>query len=154
MLAKTKYFGEVDFEEDKILTFENGIFGFEQYHRFILLYGDKEKNDSISWFQSLDEPNLALPVISPSLVMEEYNPTIEDELLKSLGDLKLENLIILLTLTVPKDLTKMTTNLKAPLVINIATKRGCQVVAENKDYMVKYPVYEIFSKMSEQKGEL
>ena len=36
MLAKTRFFGEVDIEEEKILTFDNGIMGFEdmKYHGF------------------------------------------------------------------------------------------------------------------------
>ena len=29
MLAQTRFFGEVDIDEEKILTFDNGIIGFE-----------------------------------------------------------------------------------------------------------------------------
>ena len=41
----------------------------------------------ISWLQSLNEPGLALPVINPVLVMEDYNPVVEEELLSGLGEL-------------------------------------------------------------------
>ena len=34
MLAKTRFFGEVDIEEEKILTFDNGIMGFEDMKRW------------------------------------------------------------------------------------------------------------------------
>lgn len=155
MLVQTKHFGEIDLDEDKILTFEQGIFGFEECKKFTLLYdSDDDVRSNISWFQCLDNVELALPVISPSLVMEEYNPIIEDELLEGLGDITQENVVVLLTLTVPGDLTNMTTNLKAPLIINADTKKGCQVVAENSEYVIKYPVYELFSKKPTKKGDM
>jgi flagellar assembly factor FliW len=154
MLVKTKYFGEIELGEDKILTFEGGIFGFEECRRFTILYNNEEgERPSISWLQSIEMQELAIPVISPSLIMETYNPIVNDDVLASLGELSDDNIVIMLTLTVPSDLTKMTTNLKAPIIINSDTKYGCQIVAENDDYMIKYPVYDMLNK-SEKKGEM
>ena len=66
MLAKTRFFGEVDIEEEKILTFDNGIMGFEDMKRWTIIYDiDKGPDGPISWFQSLDFAGIALPVISP-----------------------------------------------------------------------------------------
>ena len=62
-----------------------------------------------------------------------------------------ENTAIFLTLTVPSDITKMTTNLKAPIIINADTKKGCQVIAENPEYVVKYNIYDVIQKMKEKK---
>lgn len=155
MLIRTKYFGEVELDEEKVLTFEKGILGFESFTKYTILYDLEEGSDTkISWFQSLDEPALALPVINPLLVKEDYNPIVEDEVLKSLGEFQDENLVILLTLTVPSDLSKMATNLKAPLVINSSTRKGCQVVVENSDYEIKYNVYDILQQLKEKKGEM
>lgn len=152
MLIKTKHFGEIDLEEDKIITFENGIMGFEECKRYTIFYDSgSEKRPAVSWLQSLDEPALALPVINPLLVKPDYNPTVEDELLAGLGDLTEENLAIFVTLTVPSDITKMTSNLKAPFIINADTRRGCQIVADNPDYPVKYPVYDYFRQLKEAK---
>lgn len=154
MLVNTKHFGEIDLDDNKILTFENGILGFEDYKRYTILYDNEDdKRSVISWFQSIDEPTLALPVIYPTLVNNDYNPIVEDEILNSLGTLTEDNLVILLTLTVPSDLTKMTTNLKAPIIINADTRQGCQVVAENEDYVIKYNVYDIFQKAKKARGE-
>lgn len=141
MLVDTRCFGTIDLAEDKIITFERGIFGFEDCKRYTILYDIEGKDVKISWLQSLDEAALALPVISPLLVKPDYNPVIEDELLEGLGELKDENLVVFLTVTVPPDVKNTTVNLKAPIIINADTKRGCQVVAENTDYLVKYNVY-------------
>lgn len=153
MLVKTKYFGEIDLDEEKVIIFEQGIMGFENYKKYTILY-DVEDGDSgsISWLQSLEEASLAIPVINPLLVKPDYNPIVEDEILKSLGEVNEENIVILLTMTVPSDFTKMSVNLKAPFVINSDTKKGCQVIAENQDYQVKYNVFSIFQKMKNEKG--
>lgn len=152
MIVKTKHFGEIDLAEDKILTFENGIMGFEDCKRYTILYNNESgERPVISWLQSLDEQGLALPVINPLFAREDYNPMIEDELLAGLGELTEDNQVIFVTLTVPKDLTKMTANLKAPIVINADTKKGCQIIVENSDYVVKYPVYESFARAKQEK---
>ncbi|MGN1083881.1 MAG: flagellar assembly protein FliW [Lachnospiraceae bacterium] len=154
MLVKTRHFGEIDLDENKVITFEDGIIGFEHCKRYTILYNNEEGNGStISWLQSLDEPQLALPVISPLSVMADYNPIVEDEVLAPLGELTEENIIILLTLSVPSDITKMSANLKAPLIINADTKKGCQIIAENPDYVIKYNIYEQVKKCKEAKGE-
>lgn len=152
MLIKTRCFGDIDLEEDKILTFDNGIMGFEDCKRFTILYDNEEENTPvISWLQSLDEQDFAIPVINPLVVKPDYNPVVEDELLSSLGELTEENVVILLSITVPSDLKKMTANLKAPFILNADTKKGCQIIVENSDYEIKYSIYDILEKM--KKGE-
>ncbi|MCI8408562.1 MAG: flagellar assembly protein FliW [Lachnospiraceae bacterium] len=154
MLVKTKYFGEIDLTEDKILEFENGIMGFEEYTRYTILYDrEEEKKGNIMWFQSVEEPALALPVISPFYVKKDYNPEVSEELLQPLGEINEENLCILLTLTVPGNVKQTTANLKAPLIVNADTRKGCQAIVENADYEVKYNVYEAIQKMKEEEGD-
>lgn len=151
MVVQTKYFGELDLPEEKVITLERGLIGFDDYKRYTILYdNEKEERPAISWLQSMDEPGLALPVISPLLVKQDYNPVVEDELLKGIGELSEENLIILLTLTVPEDVEQMTTNLKAPIIINSDTRKGVQLIVENQDYDIKYRVYDVLKK---KKGE-
>lgn len=151
MLVQTRYFGEINLSDDKIITLERGLIGFDEYKRFTLLYdNEKEEHPAISWLQSLDEPSLALPVVSPLLVKSDYNPVVEDELLMNIGELTEENIIILLTLTVPENIKDMTANLKAPIIINSDTRKGVQLIVENQDYEVKYNVYKV---LKERKGE-
>lgn len=150
MLIQTKYFGEIDLTEEKIITLERGLFGFEEFKKYTILY-DYEKKDgaNISWFQSVDEPTLALPVINPLLVKEDYNPVVEDELLSGIGEISEENLVILLTMTVPADIKEMSVNLKAPIIINADTKKGVQLIVENQDYEVKYKIYDLLKEKKE-----
>ena len=155
MLVKTKYFGEIDLTEDKIITLDNGLMGVENYKKYTILYdSEADGQPNISWLQSVEEPGLALPVISPFLVKPDYNPVVEDEVLKPLGELNEENLAIFLVLTVPSRPEEVTANLKAPVIINADTRQGCQIIVENKDYVIKYKVYDAIQKMKEEKGEM
>lgn len=144
MLVKTRYFGEIDLAEDKVINFEEGIFGFEEYKRFTLLYNsESETRPAISWLQCVDEEGLALPVMLPTVVKPDYNPIVEDGVLAQLGEWDENNISVLVTLTVPSDLTLMTCNLKAPIIINTDNMKGCQVVVENPDYEIRYKIYDI-----------
>lgn len=149
MLVKTKFFGEVDLPEEKIVTFDRGIIGFEDLKRYTILYDCEKEETNISWLQSVEEPDFAMPIIKPWLVKEDYNPVVEDELLNGLGELTEENLVILLTMNVPPDLTQMSVNLKAPIIINSDTRKGAQIVVENQDYVIKYRVYDILKNKKE-----
>lgn len=149
MLVKTKFFGEIELPEEKILTLDRGLIGLEQYKKYTILYDCEKEEANISWLQSLEEPALALPVIKPWIVKEDYNPIVEDELLGGLGELTEDNLVILLTVTVPEEIEEMSVNLKAPIVINADTRKGAQIVVENKDYEVKYKIYDILQEEKE-----
>lgn len=154
MLVKTKFFGEVELLDEKILEFPNGIIGFEGFTKFAILYDEEDKSETrINWLQSLEEPVLALPVIDPLAIVKDYAPIIEDELLVPLGNPSDEDLLFLLAMTVPSDMTKVTANMKAPFIINTVTKKGLQLIVENEDYPVKYNVYESVQKMKEKAGE-
>ncbi|MBQ3513287.1 MAG: flagellar assembly protein FliW [Lachnospiraceae bacterium] len=153
MKANTKYFGMVDIDEEKVLTFDGGLIGLEEYKKFAVINDIEDENATISWLQSLEEPEFALPIIDPLLIKGDYDPVVEDEWLKSLGEAKGEDYFVLVTLTVPEDLEKMTANLKAPIVINMNTRKGAQIIVENQDYSVRYPIYEILKAAKEKAGE-
>lgn len=143
MTIETRIFGEVTIDDQKIIHFENGIIGFPDLTDFALIYDAEKGNDvGIRWMQSIQEPAFAMPVMDPLLVKEDYNPEVEDELLKPLGGLDPDQLLVLVTVTVPKDLKKMTVNLKGPFVINAETRKACQIIIED-DLDVKFPIYEI-----------
>lgn len=152
MLIKTRYFGEIDLAEDKIITFDSGLMGFEEYKKYTLLFdSDEEGEHVISWLQSCEEESLALPVMIPTYVMPDYNPIVDDEAISDIGEWKDEDLSVLVTVTVPQDAKQMTTNMKAPIIINAATRKGCQAVAENPDYQIKYLVYDLLAAGKEEK---
>lgn len=147
----TKLFGEIEIEEKKMITFNQGIIGFPDLRDFLLVH-DSDSSGAIRWLQSIQEPAFAMPVIDPLSVMPEYNPCIEDELLKPLEIENEEDVLVLVTITVPSDLTKMSVNLKAPIVINGANRRANQIITDDEQYLVKYPIYDILQAAKERAG--
>ncbi len=145
MKINTKVFGEVEIADDKIIHFPSGIVGFPELTEFTLLHDEEKGVGSIHWLQSIQEPGFAMPVMDPLLVCTDYNPEVDDELLKPLGGLDPEEILVLVTVTVPSDLKKMSVNLRGPIIINAAAKKACQVIVEGEGYQVKYPIYEILS---------
>ena len=152
MFIKTKIFGDVEISDDKILTFEDGIIGFPDLKHFTLIHDEEKGKDAgIRYFQSIEEPAFAMPVMNPLMVCEDYNPQVSEEFLSSLGNISDENIVVLVTVTVPTDLTKMTVNLQGPIIINSDEKKGAQIIVEGNDYPVKVPIYEILK--SRKEGE-
>ena len=147
MTIVTKVFGEVTIDDDKIIQFPSGIIGFPDLTDFALIHDEEKGSGSIHWLQSMQEPAFAMPVMDPRLVVPDYNPEVDDELLKKIGEINPEELLVLVTVTVPSDITKMTVNLKGPIVINAAEKKACQIIVEGDGYAVKYPIYDILNAM-------
>ena len=153
MKAATRLFGEIEIDESKIITFEDGIIGFPDMKKFTLIFDEeKEGSPSISWLQSMDEPEIAFPVMDPLFVCETYNPSVEEELLKNLGTIKEDNLYVLVTVTVPQNIKELAVNLKAPIVINTDTRKASQIIVED-DLPVRYRIYEILEEAKKKAGE-
>ena len=144
MKVNTRVFGEIDIEEEKILTFPAGMIGFPELTQFTLIH-DEEKGTGagIRWLQSLQETGFAMPVMDPLVVKPDYNPEVNDELLEPAGNITAENMLVLVTVSVPTDVKLMTVNLRGPIIINADEKKACQIIVDGDDYAVKYPIYEI-----------
>lgn len=153
MRVETKLFGVIEIADDKVITLTRGLIGFPQMQHFTLIYDEQKQNrGTIMWFQSLDEPEFAMPVVDPSSICEDYNPTVNDELLSAIGELNDENLYVLVTIKVPSDITKMTINLKGPIIINSDTRLGEQIIVED-DVDMRFPIYDILQSKKEKAGE-
>ena len=144
MIIKTKAFGEVEITDDKIITFPAGIIGFPDMKRFTLLHDEEQGVAAgIRWLQSLEEPAFAMTVMDPLVVKEDYNPEIDDELLTGIGEDTPDNLLVLVTVRVPSDLTQLSVNLQGPIVINVDERKACQIIVDADTYPVRFPVYDI-----------
>lgn len=156
MEINSRIFGKIEIDDNKIITIPNGLLGFEKYTRYVIAYdSDKESKNGIMWLQCVDEPELAFPVMDPMFIIKDYRPVVEDEWLAQIGIFESdEELYVLSVLTVPSDLTKMTINLKAPIVINISTRLGCQIIVNNEEYPIRYSVYDCFNKNKRRQGHV
>ena len=150
MTTETRLFGEITIADEKLIRFPKGIVGFPFLQTFALIHDADNEKAPIMWLQSMEEPEFAMPVIEPHLVIDSYNPTVDDENLEPVGELAPDQIYSLVTITVPPQIENMSVNLKAPIVINMANNKAVQIIVED-DYQVKHPIYETLKKRKEGK---
>ena len=151
MRIVTRVFGEIDIADEKIIRFPNGIVGFPELTDFALIRdSEKDNNTAVKWLQSMQEAAFAMPVVDPLVVKPDYNPEVEDELLKPIGELNPDSTLVLVTLTVPSDITKMTVNLQAPIVVNADEMKACQIIVDTEKYPVRFPIYDIMNELKKE----
>lgn len=154
MKAETRIFGTIEIEDEKIVSMEKGMIGFPELKHFALIFDEEkeEKQRTIMWFQSMDDGDIAFPVIEPSIAIEDYQPEFSEEMLAVLGEMADEDAYLLATVTVPKEVEKLTCNLQAPIIINMKNNKGAQVIVEN-DYPIKYSLAHLIKNKKEKAGE-
>jgi flagellar assembly factor FliW len=136
----TTRFGELLYNEEDIIVFPRGIPGFERNHNWAIA-GDEDS--IIKWLQSLDDAELALPITTPDIVMLEYNARIPDDEIELLGEVHSnEDLALLSVVSIPPSAPwDMTVNLRAPILVNVKTRRAAQIIVLNEDYPLRHPVF-------------
>ncbi|HHY05986.1 MAG TPA: flagellar assembly protein FliW [Clostridia bacterium] len=145
MIIETKHFGTLEVAEDKVITFPQGLFAFEDKKRYILLENE-EPESPLWWLQSLDDPNLAFVLLNPFLFKPDYELELSAEDVEELGLEKPQEAAVFCLAVIPQDVKKMTANLLAPLVINAQLKKGKQIVLYHKNYTTKHLVLEEMQK--------
>lgn len=139
----TKLFGKIDVQDDKIIEFPEGILGFPELKKFTLMFDlDNSSPSGLNFLVSLDEPAFMMPVVPAIAVKPDYSPSITADIEKAIGPLTEDNLLILVTMTIPSDITQMTVNLNAPIIVNDESRKAIQAMVENDGYDIKYPIYE------------
>lgn len=134
----SKVYGKIEYNPSNLITFKDGIPGFEHLNKFILV--DLKEYEPFKLLQSMENDKIGLILISPFEVMDDYEVELTDELLKELNIKKPEEVLILNTVTINSDVSKITTNLKAPIIINTNSGLGEQIIVDNNRYKIKYPI--------------
>lgn len=139
MVIKTTTFGDLEIDEEKIITFREGIPGFENLKRFIIVILDQTR--PFHWLQAIDD-DISLPLINPFDVVADYAPVVDDQIFAELGLEREEDLLVLAVSVIPREVTRMTANLAAPILINIKTNVGRQVLTDGGEYQIRQPIFE------------
>ncbi len=137
MLIQTKYFGEIDCQEESFLHFPNGLYGFEEEQRFALLpFADSEA--TLFALQSLQTPALCFVLMNPFSIMPNYTPSLQPDELQQLQVAHSEDLCYYVLCRVKNPISDSTVNLKCPLAINDTDKKGLQVILDAADYEMRH----------------
>jgi flagellar assembly factor FliW len=100
----------------------------------------------ILWFQSAEDPATAFPIIEPKIFQPEYVVKLLPAELASLELESINDASVYTILTIPKVVTDMSANLKAPIVINNKTKVARQIVLQDSKLEVRCKMYKELKK--------
>ncbi|MEW6749563.1 MAG: flagellar assembly protein FliW [Candidatus Latescibacterota bacterium] len=131
-------FGEVAVDRTGVLTFPQGLPGFEAFKTYGIL--EREEEAPFLRLLSVENPRLGFVVIDPTLVWPDYDPDIGPEELGSLGVADGGQVAIYCIVTLSPDPEKVTANLKGPICINTQTMQARQMILVDDRYHTKHPI--------------
>lgn len=132
----TNYYGEIEVDEKDILVLNGGLIGFEDYTRFILL---KEDDIFVEYLQCIDD-KVAFAIMDPLLLKKDYKFEIPEDVAEELEIESSDDIVVKTILVIPEDITKIRTNLQAPIVFNKRTNNGKQIILDDS-FPVRYEFY-------------
>ena len=133
----TRYFGPVDYDEQSVMLFPEGIPAFEQEQRFLALR--QPINEPLVFLQSLANPNLCFATLPALSACPGYQLSMAPE---DLDALRLEtgrqpvigrDVLCLAILSLEEN-APPTVNLLAPIVVNLHTLCGRQAIQTDSPY--------------------
>lgn len=140
MRMLTSRFGEIEIDAEKLIMFPEGIPGFKELCRFVLL--PENDVDGFCWLQSVDEPEVAFLLTDPFIFFRDYILELEDTDVRALKLKKKEEALVLVIVTIPgEDVKQVTVNLLAPVVINTRLGIARQVVLADSHYTTKHRLF-------------
>jgi flagellar assembly factor FliW len=150
MQLNTKHFGLIDIEEAGIINFPGGLPGFEDVKKYVLL-GNSEEGSPFHWLQGVDNAELAFVVIDPKTFLPDYVVDVDDAEVEELNINDVDKILVFSIVVVPDNITNITANLKAPILINTQNNKGKQVVMEKNNYEIRHYIVEELRKMGGRK---
>ncbi|QIB27509.1 flagellar assembly protein FliW [Caloranaerobacter azorensis] len=149
MLLNTKHFGQIEIDEDSIITFPDGLLAFEEQKRFVII-DNPDEEIPFKWLQSIDNPDLAFVIINPFLFKRDYEFDIPQSVVDRLAIEREKDVLVYSIVVVPEDITKMTANLVGPIIINLKNRLAKQIILEDKRYTTKHLILEELGKSNQE----
>jgi flagellar assembly factor FliW len=124
---------------DAVIEFPNGLLGFPECRRFALV---RAGTDTVYWLQSLDYTALCFLLVDPFPYFSDYAVEIPPAEVFELGGVNATDIALLaiITLPAPGASEKPTANLQGPVIVNLRSRRGKQLICTDVDHGVRRPL--------------
>jgi len=139
---KTTRFGTISIEEEKIIKMPNGMLGFPDKKKFIIL--QHQENSPFFWYQSIDDPELAFVITNPFQFVPDYKINLEATLKEMSWNTDGNNgcLELFIVVNIPRGMPhKMTGNFVGPILVNSNVYQAVQIVLSNSPYTHRFPLF-------------
>lgn len=142
MKIETKNFGEIEFAEDGVINFSEGIPGFRELKRYIMI---NDEESPFAYLQSIEDGNVSFIIINPYELKKDYTIEIKDQYVAALGGGSAEQFSVFVITTLVSNLEAATVNLLAPIIIQNETRQGMQVILENTKYTTRHKIVDLLA---------
>ncbi|WP_438447384.1 flagellar assembly protein FliW [Gorillibacterium sp. sgz5001074] len=139
MKLQTAQLGEIEYQEDQVIVFDQGIPGFEDQKEYILL--GPEELAPFSILQSVQDGNLSFIVTDPFLFYKNYEIELSEPVQEQLEFSEEKDVAIWSIITLTGSLEDATINLQAPLVIHSAKRVGKQIILHDSPYKTRHRLF-------------
>ena len=137
MIIEGTRFGTIEVNEDRMITMPAGMIGFASETRFVLL--EPNAGRTTGWLQSVDNPELAFPVIDANALSPNYPPTTLRDSARNAGVAD-DDLAVLVVVVARKNAPRLVGNLLSPVVIGAISRTGAQIVLDHRHYSAAAPL--------------
>jgi flagellar assembly factor FliW len=131
-------FGTVEIAAEDVIEFPFGLIGLGGLQYTLL---DRNPGSGFLWLHAVEDPALALPVVSPSQFFSSFSLEIAAEDRERTGIEDATGAELYVTVRATPNPMDITANLRAPLLIKDG--RGYQVINTNEDAALQAPLFEL-----------
>jgi flagellar assembly factor FliW len=136
MTFESSRFGTLEIQTEEVIEFPAGLIGLGGA-RYALLSTDEKS--PFAWLQSVDDPDLALPITNPWLFFTDFAVDIDDAEAARIGIDDPSKVDVWVTVRAAAELEGFSANLRAPILV--VNGRGYQVINEAKNAAVRAPLF-------------
>ena len=142
MRVRTHRFGDVEIDADTVLYFPRGLLGLDECRRWCLLHHEEAAH--LDWLQSVDDPDVALLLANPDDLFPDYDVHVDPEdivlleLDEALGHSTTPPVVMRVVIRPEDDAQTFVINASAPILFNLANRRGMQLALEASRLSPRY----------------
>ncbi|MCK4301566.1 MAG: flagellar assembly protein FliW [candidate division Zixibacteria bacterium] len=155
MRINSSRLGPIEVPDDKLITMERPILGFEGLTRFCLV--ERDEMAPFLWLQSAEEEAVAFIVVNPRVFFPDYRIEVNRKEIAELRIKQLESVETYVIVTMKNDPRDLSANLQGPILINTENGLAKQLVLVNSEYKVGHRILDAVERLDrtvEQKEEL
>lgn len=135
MNVSSQRFGALEIGEEQVLQFPEGLIGFPNEREFVLI--PHNSTGFLAWLQSTRSPAIALPVVSAHAFASKYPDVSIEGATTALGlGNDSDDVALMVVLSAPQG-QPATVNLLAPILVNVATRRGAQIILDGSRFSTR-----------------
>ena len=132
------FFSNLVYSEDDVILFPNGIPGFQDHTKFVLV--EVPDYAPFEWLACIDGSQLRFAVINPLLFRPDYSPNVGKQQIADLEIEKPEDILMYAIVTIKENPFESTANLVGPVIINKTKRRGKQIIVDDDRYGTQEPI--------------